>query len=97
MKHTRGCDNVLAEALSRNFEGKICECPELTCASLLESLPLVYSSIESHQADDPFCKDVRAKFVAEPAEVDKFTVFVRICCVIILRALKDAGGLCRHY
>jgi len=74
VKHTRGYENVVAHALSRIFESKICEGPKLTCASLLESLPLVYSSIESHQADDPFSKDVRAKLVAKPAEVDKFTV-----------------------
>jgi len=56
-------------SLRVRFEG-----PELTCASLLESLPLVYSSIESHKADDPFCKDVKAKLVADPAGVDKFSI-----------------------
>jgi hypothetical protein len=80
VKHTRGCDIGVADALSRIFEGKICEGPELTCASLLESLPLVYSSIESHQTDDPFCKDVRAKLVADPAEVDKFSIFKNLLC-----------------
>ena len=79
VKHTRGCDNV-ADALSRIFEGKICEGPELTCASLLESLPLVYSSIESHLADDRFCKDVRAKLVTDPAEVDKYSIFKNLLC-----------------
>ena len=38
------------------FKGKICEGPELTCASLFESLPLLYSSIDSNQAEDPFLR-----------------------------------------
>jgi len=74
VKHTRGCDNVVADAVSPTFEGKICEGTELTCANLLESLPLVYSSIESHQADATFCKDMRAKLFADTARMDKFTV-----------------------
>jgi len=40
----------------------------------------VYSSIETHQSDDPFCKDGRAKLVAEPAEVDKFSVCKNLPC-----------------
>ena len=79
MIHTRGCDNV-ADALSRIFEGKDCGSPVLTCASLLESLPLVYSSIDSHQADDPFHKYVRAKLFTDPAKEDKFTVCKNLLC-----------------
>jgi hypothetical protein len=90
VKHTRGYDNVLAHALSRIFEGKICESPELTCPSLLESLPLLYSSIESHQADDRICKDVRAKLVADPAKVRKFSVFKNLLCYP--KGAKHAGG-----
>ena len=37
VKHTRGCDNDVADTLSRIFDGKFCEVPELTCSSLLES------------------------------------------------------------
>ena len=62
-------------SLRVRFEG-----PELTCASLLESLPLVYSSIESHKADDPFCKDVRAKLGADTATMDKFSVCKNLLC-----------------
>ena len=40
----------------------------------------MYSSIDSHQADDPFYKDVSAKLVADPAEVDKFTVCKNLLC-----------------
>jgi hypothetical protein len=43
VKHTRGVENVVADMLSRMFEGGGGENPEVTCAALLESLPLVYS------------------------------------------------------
>ena len=66
--------------LPTHVEGKICEGPELTCASLLESLQLVYTSIESHQADDPFCKDLNAKSAADPAGVDKFSICKNLLC-----------------
>ena len=44
--HTRGVDNVVADALSRMFEGECSETLEVTCTSLMQSLPLVYSSLE---------------------------------------------------
>jgi len=45
VSHTRGVDNVVADALSRMFEGHCPENPEILCASLMDSLPLVYSSL----------------------------------------------------
>jgi hypothetical protein len=59
VKHTRGVDNVVADALSRMFEGECSEILEGTCASLMQSLPLVYSSLEEHQKTDAFCKGLR--------------------------------------
>ena len=49
VRHTQGADNSVAGALSRMFEDWCPECPEVTCAALLPSLLLVYSSIEEHQ------------------------------------------------
>jgi hypothetical protein len=66
VKHSRGVDKVVADALSRIFEGKAEKRPEVTCAVLLESLPLVYSSLPRYQADDPFCKAMRAKILTDP-------------------------------
>ena len=80
VKHTRGADNVVADALSRVFEGKSCENPELTCAVLMESLPLVYSSIEEHQADDPFCKDLRQKILTAQSTAEKFRIHQNLIC-----------------
>ena len=53
VRHTRGVDNVVADALSRMFEGDRGENPEAMCAGLIQSLPLVYSSLEEHQKGDP--------------------------------------------
>jgi len=57
VKHTRGVDNVVADVLSLVFEGQPGESPEMTCAALLEFLPLVYSSIEEHQTTDPLLEN----------------------------------------
>jgi len=53
-KHTRGVDNVVADALSRMFEGGSDENVEVSCGAFLESLPLVYSSLKEHQENDAF-------------------------------------------
>jgi hypothetical protein len=37
-------ENVVADPLSRTFEGGCGETPEVKCMTLLKSLPLVYSS-----------------------------------------------------
>ena len=42
VRHTRGLDNVVADALSRMFDGDRGETLEGRCASLIQSLPLVY-------------------------------------------------------
>jgi len=74
VEHTRGTDNIVAEAMSRGFEGMSCEGPEQTCAALRESLPLVYSSIEQYQADDLLCKELKVKIVAGRAAAETFVV-----------------------
>ena len=61
VKHTRGVANVVADVLSRIFEGKTEETPEMCCSALWESLPMVYSSLQEHQKEDPFCKPLRHK------------------------------------
>jgi hypothetical protein len=38
VRHTRGVDNVVADALSRMFEGQCEDNPDIVCASLLEAL-----------------------------------------------------------
>jgi hypothetical protein len=48
-KHTRGVDNVVADALSRMFEGYSEGHLDVACASLFEALPLAYLSLAEHQ------------------------------------------------
>ena len=68
VRHTRGADNV-ADALFRMFAG---QCPEIMCAKLLQSLPLVNTSIEEHQLRDSFCNKLRQKILTRQAAADKF-------------------------
>jgi hypothetical protein len=72
VKHTHGIDNVAADALSRIFEGESCETPEMKCVALLQSLPLVYSSLEEHHKQDPFCVGLHDKIQVGQAGVDNF-------------------------
>jgi len=44
--HSRGNHNIFPEAPSRGFEDMVWDGPEYTCAAMVETLPLVYSSIE---------------------------------------------------
>ena len=48
VKQTRGADNVVADALSRMFDGNSGESPEMNCAALRQPLLLVYS-LGEHQ------------------------------------------------
>jgi hypothetical protein len=43
------------------FDGHCPESPEIICATMLSSLPLVYSSLQEHQRDDVVCLDLRRK------------------------------------
>jgi hypothetical protein len=47
-KHTQGTDNVVAYALSHMFEGVERDTPEEQCVAIIQSLPLVYSSLAEH-------------------------------------------------
>jgi hypothetical protein len=78
--HTRGVDNVVADALSRMFEGSREEAPEVTCGALLESLPLVYTSLEEHQREDLFCKGLKDQFSANPVGEGKFRIHRGLWC-----------------
>jgi hypothetical protein len=60
VKHTRGTDNVVADSLSRMFEGVQQNTPEEECVAVIQSLPLVYSSLAEHREKDVFCQDIRS-------------------------------------
>jgi len=54
VQHTRGRDNVVADALSRMFIDVSEKNTQVSCDVLLDSLRLVYSSLAEHQAKDDF-------------------------------------------
>ena len=75
-------------ALSRVFEGKSCENPEVICATLLESLPLVYSSIEEHQTDVSLCNELKGKILAGQPALDNFRLHKDLVCFFPKRAKR---------
>jgi hypothetical protein len=80
VKHTRGTDNVVADALSRMFESGTEEIPDVMCANLLESLPLIYTSLDQHQKEDPFCKGVLEGIVKKEAGSEKYQIHKGLIC-----------------
>jgi len=75
-----GADNMVADALSRMFEGQTFESPEMICANLLNSLPLVYYSLYEHHKDDVFCQDLRKKVEGKEASGKNFQIYKDLLC-----------------
>jgi len=65
VQHTRGRDNMVADTLSRIFEDVSGNNTEVSCAVLLDSLHVVYSSLAKRQAKDDFCAYIQRKFEAK--------------------------------
>jgi hypothetical protein len=80
--HTRGVDNVVADASSRMFERKVVENPEFNCAVLRKSLPLLYSSLKEHQKGDVFCKELWVKVHQAQGGADNFKVQKGLLCYL---------------
>jgi hypothetical protein len=87
-RHTRGTDNVVADALSRMFEGQVPETPERAYMGLLQSLPLVYSSLLDHQKKDPFCVSLRAQILQGQEVAKDFHLSKELLCYKPLRARR---------
>jgi hypothetical protein len=77
--HNKGSD-VLANALSRVFEGTVHHSPQMLCIGVLESLPVVYSSLEEHQLQDPYCQDVRQNIASNSRDVGNFRLHKNLVC-----------------
>ena len=78
--HTRGSDNLVADALSRVFEGHVQEGPEAICGAILDSLPLVYSSLEEHQMNDVWCKDMKQRVITDVSGTQNFKIRKNLLC-----------------
>jgi len=71
---------VVADALSRVFEGTVQKSPQMLCAAMLESLPLVYSSLDEHQSKDPYCEYIKQKIASNSEGVENFQVHKNLVC-----------------
>jgi hypothetical protein len=80
VRHTRGVENVVADALSHMFEGDCRGNPEGQCASLIQSLPLVYSSLEEHQKGDQWCSQILDRVQASPSTGGNFSICRNLLC-----------------
>jgi len=47
---------------------------------MLNSLPLVYSSLQDHQRDDPFCKDLREGVENKERRANNFRIYNQLLC-----------------
>jgi hypothetical protein len=88
VKHTRGANNVVADTLSRMFDGTCPETPEAVCATMLGLLPLVYSSLEEHQKGDALCRDIAGKVQRKEAGATNFQVHKGLVCYFPKRARR---------
>jgi hypothetical protein len=88
VKHMRGADNVVGDVLSRMFEGDCRETSEMKCAALLQSLPLVYSSLEEHQRQDAFCTDLQNRLQANQGDASNFQLHRGLLCYFPRRARR---------
>jgi len=80
VRHTRAVDNVVADALSRMFDGDRGETLEGRCASLIQSMPLVYSFLEEHQKADPWCREILDRTLANLSHGGSFQVHRNLLC-----------------
>jgi hypothetical protein len=56
------------------FEATTVEVPEMNCAEVWQSSPLIYSSLGQHQHENPYCVDLRDKLRTSTGSVDSFQI-----------------------
>jgi hypothetical protein len=81
-------NNVVADALSRIFDNTAGGESEAGYVALLQDLPLVYSSLEDHQKQDPFCMDLRERLSKDPAAESKLELHRGLLCYRHTRVAK---------
>jgi hypothetical protein len=74
--------------------GGKCETSESMWVALMQSLPLVYSSLEEHQKQDPFCIGVSDKLRTGNGGVEVFQWYKGLVCYSP-KGLEPGGGWCR--
>jgi hypothetical protein len=53
VQHIRGTQNIVADTLSRMFQGQILHEPETSCLAVLSHFPLVFQALAALQRQDP--------------------------------------------
>jgi hypothetical protein len=77
--HTKGADNVVADTLSRMFEGMEDVVQDEETLAVLQGLPLVYTSLEEAQHNDPWCISVKESLNAGGSTKLKFVEHSLLC------------------
>ena len=73
-------DNVVADSLSRMFEGHEVTDQEEGLLAMIQGLPLVYTSLEEHQKEDPLCKDLLEALNRGDPAATKFWLHSNLLC-----------------
>jgi len=80
LRNIKGVDNVVADTLSRMFEGQESLIPDQENLAVLQGLPLVYTSLEEAQKKDPWCNSVIEDLKKGGVNKHKFTVHNKLLC-----------------
>jgi hypothetical protein len=78
--HTKGLDDVVADALSRMFDSTAAGKSEAGYVALLQDLPLVYCSLEDQKKQDPFCMDLCERLSKDLAAESKLELHRGLLC-----------------
>jgi hypothetical protein len=54
------------------FEGVVRDTPEEQCVAIIQSLPLVYSSLAEHQEKYAFCNEIRSQIQNGKGDVSNY-------------------------
>ena len=79
VQHSRGRDMV-ADALSRMFGEGFEENTQVSCAMLLKSLPVVYSSLAKHHAKGDYCAGINDRLQAKLHNSENFQWHKTLLC-----------------
>jgi len=88
VQNTRCSDNVVDHALSRMFGDVTENNTQVSCAVLLDSLPLVYSSLAEHQTKADFCADIQVKVEGKLPGAAYFQLHKGLLCYFPRRAKR---------
>jgi hypothetical protein len=78
--HTKGKDNVVADALSRIYEGGERVDPDGGVLAAMEALPLVYMSLGQSQQEDKECMKIKTGLENGDPTMGKFTLHNKLIC-----------------